>query len=158
MHFNSRKHASITYKNIHTPRPYLATKRSGLENVPHREQHSQQINKPDAVRVQDDLGTAGLVQPHRALLDVADDGVAEQGTTDHADADEVETRRYHAVGQGEEDEAEAHEAGRQEVQGPVALALDQDAADQHGDELAALEDHLSGGGVFFFPEKRGNYS
>ena len=51
-----------------------------------------------------------------------------------------------AVGQGEEDETEAHEGRRSEVHQPVPLALYEDPPDQHRYELAAFEYDLEDGG------------
>ena len=48
-----------------------------------------------------------------------------------------------AISQGEEDEPQAHQPRGQEVQRAIPLPLDDDPPHQHGDQLAALEDHLS---------------
>ena len=63
-----------------------------------------QVDEPDAVAVEDDLGVAGVVLLHRLLLHVADDGVGDERDGDEHDPGEVKVGRDFRVGQGEEDE------------------------------------------------------
>ena len=89
-----------------------------------------------------DLRVAGVVLFDCLLLNISYHSVGHQGQGDHEDPGHVEAGRHLAVGQAEEDQAEAHEAGGSEVHQTVPLALYEDPADEDRDELTAFKDDL----------------
>ena len=112
----------------------------------------EEVDEADAVAVEHHLQRTGQMTggfetiylrvccpelPDGFLLHVPDDGVRHEGEADHQHAGQVEARgqlecsavqfshveAYLAVGQGEQHQAETHEARGDKVQQPVPLAL-----------------------------------
>ena len=88
------------------------------------------------------LGGGGVLAAEEVLLlEVGADGVDAEGTGDQGDADGGERGGGRDITEGEEDDAEHEDGGREPLLPVVLLADDEDGEGHHGHDLRGLEDN-----------------